>query len=449
MDGLENNIRDRFHEDKLSVSEEEALSLWSSIETDLPKPKGRKIPIIWISFVGFLIGFVIIYSFAISSIEPNADIKSVNRMNHLKEKESKSAPNNIVVSTESASSVNALEEQVIALELKSKTKESHSQILSDKLKKSLVKPITLKESFYTSRENLSEIEIKETTVLKTEKEVNKLNSIDHLAKLNKLNLQVLQSNMFNLKSPFIESTGSDYKLSLSLYFGLNNSRIRYSSTDLSQIADLKNNTEVGEFGSTSGIDIKLVKANRFLVNTGLEWSRTWTRFDYEENTTEKVLKENQLIKVVIDENTLDTIDKIYVDTLINVYRNRKIRHHNKSQFVSIPILFGVQHQINHWQLSLAMGLQFNFVEDQQGKSINELGEIYTYRSLMSDARSLPYDKFSVGWRLKPSVSYCFNEKWAFGFSPSINGLSGSNLFGTDMSGRYLLIQYNAGISYCF
>ena len=485
MENLENDIKNRFDLEKLYVSEKEANDLWAEIEPNLTQSKEKRWSISWVSILGLSMILVLMFSLGYNYLTSEVDAATEEVTNLIQTDLLQSKPKvygkreenktklsdqktdyqeenyqDFAVKASSQSDVELSVGQIATGMLASQPEilennKKSEQFISDYEESSLIAPwralLSPEENISLQMNGTSDSELQ--TVLSTPNHiVNQQATVKILDKLALPNLVFVRKEITNPTIAITENiteASSDFDFRMSLYSGVNRPLVSFSSDNASQIADLKNASEGGDWGSSAGFEIILVKDKRYLISTGLEWSNMWTKFDYEVNLTEQILKEDQLLKVELDAITLDTLNWFYGDALINQYTNGTIRNYNKTQLITIPLMVGAQHQFNSWELSLTMGVQLNMLRNQQGTSIDQFGELYTYHSQDSEESLLPLNKMNIGWRIKPSIYYSFNQNWSIGLSSHISMMNRKDLFLSDIKSRYFIMQYNAGLSYSF
>jgi len=199
--------------------------------------------------------------------------------------------------------------------------------------------------------------------------------------------------------------------------GANVIDIKYGSEDvplLPELARLKTVSEKKEYGTTLGIQTGVLLKNRWLINSGIEYHQLWSKLDFEEQKNIQVLKENQLLKVWIDQFTGDTLQKYYNDTLVNAVAYRDLLHHNKYRKFSIPIEIGIQQDYEKFIFGLTAGAVFNFTTLQSGKTINKDQEVIDFEK---DDSTAPFKNFDIGFRISPSVGYQLSDRWTISLQP--------------------------------
>ncbi|MFK7772181.1 MAG: hypothetical protein AB8F94_08575 [Saprospiraceae bacterium] len=86
---------------------------------------------------------------------------------------------------------------------------------------------------------------------------------------------------------------------------------------------------------------------------------------------------------------------------------RTVKHHNKLNYFSIPILLGIQKSIGKIEVGASAGVGLNFTKSHQGKSINSDNQIALYPT--DENELLPSANFFLSYHLRPYLNYRFKE----------------------------------------
>ena len=196
--------------------------------------------------------------------------------------------------------------------------------------------------------------------------------------------------------------------------GVNRSNFSYHHSDSSAIGDLKTAAEGGDFGQSLGLELTLITPKGFLFNGGVAYNKGWTIFDFTNNRSEQVLRENQLLKVWI--NGTDTLRQEMGDAMVTVNTQRMVRHHNPFTQFSIPLSVGYQIEKGKFTYGIRLGTVFNFLLNQSGKAFDELGElIIPYNTTSNHA---PLNQFNIGLRANAFLAYDLTDTLMLSLSPN-------------------------------
>ncbi len=231
---------------------------------------------------------------------------------------------------------------------------------------------------------------------------------------------------------------------LGLYGSASNINFQYQADNPSSLLTLKEETDSGRWAGGAGIEAGLIWKERFSFHTGLEYHLLQSKFDYFKEGDIKVLKEDELLIVWIDETTNDTIKTFYGDTLVNALQSRKVIHYNQFKLLSIPLELGYQKQFNKMTLGISAGISFNLALSQNGKTINKDEEIAIFDKTSSFA---PLQNFSIAYRLSPYINYQLSERTSLSLKPRYASYINPSFDGTAIKLRLNQMSFNLGVEY--
>ena len=231
--------------------------------------------------------------------------------------------------------------------------------------------------------------------------------------------------------------------SVEVFGGTNIKIFDYHSTANRELADLKNNTDKIFLGYQFGINLGYQLNPNTILQTGINHQRSWSKLNHEFMNSETIQKRDQLIKVWIDANTLDTLNVQRVDTTVNLTSRHKVVHFNKYEKLSIPLLLGFQKNLNRFSVVLFVGPTFNFYTDQVGKHIDDEGSL----SIFSNDEDPIFKKFQLGASAKLGLYYHWNDKLDLFVSPQFSFESNNGLFDDAFGLRTYHLEGNVGVRY--
>ncbi len=233
---------------------------------------------------------------------------------------------------------------------------------------------------------------------------------------------------------------------IGLFGGANFNSFKYKTDNLTDLAELKNTTETGEWGISTGLNASLLLKNRWLLSSGLEYHQLGTKFEYKEVENGEVLKENELLKVWIDEITNDTIKTLYGDTFVNATSTRHVLHYNKYKLISIPVEVGLQEDTGKLIFGTTLGAVFSINTFQKGRTLNKDTEIVDFDK---ESTTASFNNFSVGLRVSPFVGYRIADNWMISASPQMTWQAATNFDETEIKFNARQFNLNVGIGYSF
>ena len=227
---------------------------------------------------------------------------------------------------------------------------------------------------------------------------------------------------------------------IDFYAGFNYINHNYSSKN-NAVDLLQNESENTLAGNTIGLSVSKPIYNNISGSVGLEYSNLWTKTIIDIKKDSSQLLPNHLIKIIVNNQTQDTIE-LRKDTTVYAVYTREIAHHNNTKTISFPLSIGYHHNINRFDLGINVGMIYSIRTTQSGKGYNNLGEIFEYDK---DSPTLPLKKFSLAFRLSPLIRYKFNDNYSIIFSPQYQFSSGSHYDDSNVSVRSSLWNINVGI----
>ena len=230
----------------------------------------------------------------------------------------------------------------------------------------------------------------------------------------------------------------------SLLGGANNSIFNFKSEESSALAELKSETENGQLGYNLGLKAAMVLHNKWLFISGLEFQNVSSLFDIVQTTNLQILKEDQIVKFLIDDISGDTIGTVVEDVLLDSMVTRTIVHRNRYQQFSIPLEFGIQKSHRNFIFGFQAGLSFNFITSQSGKTLDPSGEIVSFNS--GDTFT-PFRAFHLGFRVSPLIGYRVSKRWALTFQPQWAFNPQAGFDNSDIKLRSSQFNFNVGVQY--
>lgn len=194
------------------------------------------------------------------------------------------------------------------------------------------------------------------------------------------------------------------KWSMGLFTGMNRSQLMYNSTNDEAYAIAL--TEVPDYSWQIAFLGRHQLSSATFIETGVIYKDQWSIFSYDNTTNQYVEKDQALFKIEIDAETGDTIEKFYVDTVVNqsVYRN--VKHHNNYRTVAIPLQLGFQKIWRKSYVGIALGIDINVRIKETGRSLNSEGEIiaFTENNLAQRLFFQPSLSIPVGFQLTDKLT---------------------------------------------
>ena len=239
-----------------------------------------------------------------------------------------------------------------------------------------------------------------------------------------------------------ETKPKDINFALGVNGGVNWNNQNYKGAPT--FGSLRNSAESGDYGQSYGVEAIMTLNDHWIIQTGFEYHKFWSKFDYLNTQTEQVLKENQLTKVWL--NGSDTLRTEYNDVFVNRTSTREVLHHNQYNQLSIPLEFGFKNRTGKLSYGLTLGTSFNFIFNQSGKSFDELLDITEYDN---NSVAKPLNDFNIGLRVNPFVGYHVSEKLMLGLKPNLMLQHHGGVMETDLSMNVQQFGLKLGLQFGF
>ncbi len=200
----------------------------------------------------------------------------------------------------------------------------------------------------------------------------------------------------------------------------------------------------GQYGYNVGVNFSALFKDTWVLNTGIENHRLYSLFDYAELGS-RVLLEDQVLAVWLDQNTGERVSTITGDTLAFINSARNIKHYNSFSQIVVPLDFGIQKEIRNLVFGLNAGLNLNFVRSQSGKEIDPTS--FEVVSFDKDSEFAPLNSFHLGYRLNALIGYSIMQKWTLALQPQLLWNPNAQRVERTLVGHPYQLNFNLGLHY--
>ncbi len=224
----------------------------------------------------------------------------------------------------------------------------------------------------------------------------------------------------DLDTLFIPKDDSDDKKLWALNFsgGLLTNTTGYNNS--STFSSLRKNSNSPGLGWSFQMELERLLPKDFYLATGIHFNRHWMEFDYTSTTTETQYLENVIIRFDVDLAVGDTTI-IYGDTSISSITTRDVKHHNRYDKLTIPILLGKRWTKGKFSYGLFAGVGLDIWLRQKGRnlSINPEEFVFDYDSKnQNDQNGFP--KLGISAHFKGVVNYSIGKNSSLFIQPNVN-----------------------------
>lgn len=488
MSNVEKEYQNRFFGKQESNDNFDKESLWNSINSNIhPNKKNRKYRILWLSIGILFLSSSILYFFSNTnhSIEENIFLSDKNYTHKsesqyhntntdptLKKNDNNTEQLSTTTETTKTNSVDEKSTKEIQTSLNADAKriqttannnKSRIKILSDSITTDNRINNRIKiETNNSKRKSNINFDKSEFIKIQSENIRGSDKSTSSLAKMYMSSIPKIKQEYINYERPFLkidnytiamqeptfvenEVDSVQRKTIIDIYGGINQSNISFKASD-SSIESLQNESNIPLIGNTFGASISHAMSKNIIGTIGIEHNNLWTQTKINISNRTTTLLEDELVRVILDSESLDTIEYIYQDTTVGADYQREIVHHNNIRTISIPFQLGYRHTINKFDLGINMGLVYSIRYHQNGKGYDHKGNIVEYNSIST---SLPYDKMSFAIRLAPRIRYNFNDSYSALISPIYQYSSGTQFMDTSASANHSIWHITLGFGKSF
>ncbi len=186
------------------------------------------------------------------------------------------------------------------------------------------------------------------------------------------------------------------KFSLGVFTGIHTMKNNFSSKLASdnERKDLLNQGFQLETGYSFAMEASFHFNKNISITSGLEYVKSKSEFNFNQTWD----------TIIVNPNS-------HVGALTDAIVERTVRHHNRMDYFSVPILLSFQKSIGKIELGISTGVGLNFIKTQTGKSLNSSNQVAIYPITENDL--LPVSKFFLSYHLRPYLNYTLDEKISF------------------------------------
>lgn len=189
--------------------------------------------------------------------------------------------------------------------------------------------------------------------------------------------------------------------------------LNHSAMAFSEGADSQNTHQSADWGQTFGLMLERELTPHWNIGTGLEYSRYWTKFDYEATYAGQQRLENVLLSYVTNTSG-DTLETTYGDTLVDATIYRRVLHHNLYATLSVPVEVSWNTSHKRWTVGAGFSAVVHIRLDAQGRNLGAEREIIDLPHPDYD----PYPTVGLAGRVRPFVGYSVGARCRLEFAPA-------------------------------
>ena len=186
------------------------------------------------------------------------------------------------------------------------------------------------------------------------------------------------------------------KFSLGIFTGVHTLKNKFATklTSEKERRDFLNQGFQNELGHSFAIEASVHFNQNIFITSGLEYLRSKSEFNFARTWDTIIVNPNSPVGILTDASA-----------------TRTVRHHNKMEYFSIPILLGFKKSYKQIEIGVSTGVGLNFTKNQTGKSLNFNDQVTFYP--VSDNDLLPVSTFFMSYHLRPYLNYALDEKISF------------------------------------
>jgi len=214
----------------------------------------------------------------------------------------------------------------------------------------------------------------------------------------------------------VEKKGRNRKMKVGLFAGLMGwSNLYQNNNEVSTKGILQQATST-DLGQSLAISLQWSLTKKIHLSTGIEYLNARTEFNY--------IEEWDTLAVVPDYEPLGFIE---------ARATRTVKHNNQQKILSVPLMIGISKDLAAFELGVELGLGFNYLIGQKGKSLNVTGQVEDYNSKINNI--VPYRNFFLSYQVQPYLNCAVNERFALQLQPIFRYQQhgNSNFYGSSIS----------------
>ncbi len=186
------------------------------------------------------------------------------------------------------------------------------------------------------------------------------------------------------------------KFSLGVFTGVHTIKNKFATnlTSEKERRDLLNQGFQYELGHSFAIEASIHFNENIFITSGLEYLRSKSEFNFTRTWDTIIINPNSPVGILTDASA-----------------TRTVRHHNKMEYFSIPILLGFKKSYKQIEIGVSTGFGLNFTKSQTGRSLNFNEQVALYP--VSENDLLPISTFFMSYHLRPYLNYTLDQKISF------------------------------------
>lgn len=424
MKFFEKNIKDRF-KNASSLEGIDADDLWkdieSSIETESPKRKfiflQYRYLLLLLSL--FLIGGVVMWNQSSDESLSNSEIINSDVTTKFQNIEKEKFGSENINNVKNKTSIEIKDKPISTIIPNENSRNTPSNILSKSESKNQILPIITNQDplkFIEKNNNLFQADNSEVNIIKKESDKNEIQKvltpiqhevikIEQLFNGQKTDFTKIKSIDFLLAKEKEEQLGLNdlivlskskhkkSKFSLGIFTGTHTMKNNFSSIISSDIErkDLLNQGFQLELGYSIALEANFHFNKNISITSGLEYVKSKSEFNFNQTWD----------TIIVNPNS-------HVGSLTDAVAKRTVKHHNKMDYFSVPILLSLKKSFGKIELGMSTGIGLNFIKTQTGKSLNFSNQVAIYPTAENDL--LPVSKFFLSYHFRPYLNYALDEK---------------------------------------
>jgi len=154
------------------------------------------------------------------------------------------------------------------------------------------------------------------------------------------------------------------------------------------------------------LDLIIPISKRLFIQTGLQYEKLESKFEWEGNVLQEYDLENVVIGVVNNvisgESTL-----IYGDTTVTVNSRRNILNYNQRTHINVPLAFGATFSKGKFGINLSIGPELSVYQDSRGKTLQS--EIIEYEG---KDNAIYNSKLKITGIAQTRIHYKLKDSWS-------------------------------------
>lgn len=172
-----------------------------------------------------------------------------------------------------------------------------------------------------------------------------------------------------------------------------------------------------DWGYSGSVKATLKNKSPITLSLGVDFDHWRSIYDKVTHSQTTVTEDDRIIDLTT--NSEGEVVPVYGPLDFAARETHTILHHNSFKMITIPVEVGFEKNFNLWNVGLNLGLGYSQIVSQNGRSLNENGELVFFEK---GDENLPFRKSGISYHAGSYIGYKFHEKFELRLEPSYRTL---------------------------